>query len=73
MLCQDWDEDTADLDLSCNIQNILKELNEEEAKPREEAKPENKENGAEKESVETTPKLFPLFYKDSMKSIAKNQ
>lgn len=73
MLQQDWDEDTADIDLSCNIQNILDELNEDEAKSDDTfLASDDKENIEDKENVEAK-KLFPLFYKDSAKSSASNQ
>nr|CAH0104528.1 unnamed protein product [Daphnia galeata] len=65
-LSSDWDDDIAEsMDISCNIQDILNGLSEEESKEKvagtPEAPMEEKENDASK-------KLFPLFSKNTANS-----
>jgi hypothetical protein len=65
-LSSDWDDDIAEsMDISCNIQDILNGLSEEESKEKvagtPEAPIEEKENDASK-------KLFPLFSKNTANS-----
>lgn len=67
ILHQEWDDIADSDDISCNIQQILDGLSDEETMEHESSVAPSECNAEGKENESKADKLFPLFYKEPLK------